>query len=243
MNLHAIIQARLDSTRFKKKILKKVINKTILEHIVNRISLSKNISKIIVATTKNNSDKPILDLCKKLNIDTYQGSSENVLSRYYFAAKKYNSKNIVRITSDDPLKDYQIIDNMTKIFFEKKLDIITNTLPPTFPEGLDVEIFTFKALATAFKNAKSDFEKEHITQYFYKNKNLFSIENYQHNRNLSNYRWTLDTKQDFDFINKVYGDLYNDNNIFLMNDVLKYLSKNPDVIKLNSSVKKSFMYQ
>jgi spore coat polysaccharide biosynthesis protein SpsF (cytidylyltransferase family) len=243
MILHAIIQARLGSTRLSNKVLKKIENITVLEHIINRILASRYISKVIVATTNNESDKKILKLCKQLNIDTYTGSSNDVLSRYFNTAKHYKSKNIIRITSDDLFKDYEIIDRMAKIYFEEKLDIITNTLPPTFPEGLDVEIFNFESLELAFKRAKTAFDKEHVTQFFYKNKELFSIKNYENKENLSHLRWTLDTEDDFNFFLKVYGDLYNKNHIFLMKDILKYLEENPEVINLNSNVKKSFMYQ
>ena len=184
MSLHAIIQARLGSSRLNRKVMKIIEGLTLLEHIINRISHSSAITKIIIATTTLKEDVEIVNLCKNNDIDFYCGSENNVLDRYYETAKKFKSKNILRVTSDDPFKDFEIIDKMAELFFIKKYDLVTNTFPPTFPEGLDVEIFTYDSLKFAKKNAKSDFEKEHVTQFFYKNSKNFKIKNFTNNINL-----------------------------------------------------------
>ena len=132
---------------------------------------------------------------------------------------------------------------MAELFFIKKYDLVTNTFPPTFPEGLDVEIFTYDSLKFAKKNAKSDFEKEHVTQFFYKNSKNFKIKNFTNNINLSNNRWTIDTLDDLRFTERVYKDLYNKNHIFLMDDIINYLHLNPSVKEINANVKKSEMYR
>jgi len=132
---------------------------------------------------------------------------------------------------------------MAAIYFKKKFDVVTNTNPPTFPEGLDVEIFSFSALAKAFHESKSLYEQEHVTQFFYKNPDIFKIFNYTNDNNLSYLRWTLDTKEDYLFVKKIYKSLYKKNDIFLMKDILKYIQDNPKIIEINSKVKKSSMYQ
>ena len=133
----AIIQARYNSTRFPGKVLKKINNTTILEILIKRLSKSKYISKIIVACSKNEKDKAILNICKKLGINYFIGSENDVLDRFYKAAKKYKGKNIVRITADCPLLDCKIIDDVISNFFLKKVVYASNINPPTFPDGLD----------------------------------------------------------------------------------------------------------
>ena len=243
MSLHAIIQARLGSSRLNHKVMKIIEGLTLLEHIINRISHSNTITKIIIATTSLKEDIEIVNFCKNNNIDFYRGSENDVLDRYFETAKKFKSKNILRVTSDDPFKDFEIIDKMAELFFTKKYDLVTNTFPPTFPEGLDVEIFTFDALKFAKNNAKSDFEKEHVTQFFYKNSKNFKIKNFTNNINLSSNRWTIDTLDDLRFTERVYKDLYNKNHIFLMDDIINYLRLNPSVKEINANVKKSEMYR
>ena len=150
----AIVQARYNSIRFPGKVLKKINNKTILEILIRRLSRSKHISKIIVACSKNNDDKKIVNICDKLGIDHFSGSEKDVLDRFYNAAKKYKASNIVRITADCPFIDPEIVDEVINNFFIKKVDYASNINPGTFPDGLDVEVFKFSALKEAFKKSK-----------------------------------------------------------------------------------------
>ena len=136
-----ILQARLGSTRFPKKIFKKILNKTILEYLINRLKISKLTKKIIVATTTKKIDLPIVKLCRRMKIDCFRGSEKDVLKRYFDCAKKYNVKNIIRITSDCPLVDPFLIDKMYLIFKKKKIDYLSNTTPiykSQFPNGMDI---------------------------------------------------------------------------------------------------------
>ena len=162
----AIVQARYDSIRFPGKILKKINNKSILEILIKRLLKSKKISKVIVACTKSTNDKKIIQECKKLKIDFYRGSEKNVLERYFKSAKLFKAPNIVRICADCPLIDINIIDNVIENFFKKKVDYASNTLRPTFPDGLDIEIFNFKSLKEAFKKAKTN-SPDSALPYFY----------------------------------------------------------------------------
>jgi spore coat polysaccharide biosynthesis protein SpsF len=199
-----IIQARSNSKRLPNKILKKISGRTVLEILISRLKKSKKIDKIIVATTKKKNDDLIIKIAQKNQVDYYRGNESNVLKRYYDCAKKFNLDNILRITSDCPLSDKNLIDKMIGIYFTSKVDYMSNTIKRTFPDGLDIEIFNFRALNQAFKYAKSKFEKEHVTQYFFKDKNIKKI-NYKNDIDLSKKRWTLDYHNDFLFISSVFN--------------------------------------
>ena len=168
----AIVQARYFASRLPGKVLKKINNKTVLEILIKRLLKSKKISKVIIACSSNKMDKEIIKIANKVKIDYFVGSEKNVLKRYYLAAKKFKFNNICRITADCPLIDANIVDLVIKNFFEKKVDYASNAIPPSFPDGLDVEIFNFKSLSKAYKNAKSDHDKEHVNPYMKRDKNI-----------------------------------------------------------------------
>ena len=151
MKLITIIQARYESKRLPGKVLKKYKDITFLELLINRLRKSKFIKKIIVATSKDISNQEIKKVCKKLNIFCFQGSEEDVIDRYYKVACSFKSKNIIRITADCPIIDPKIIDQVVELFFNSRADYATNTMPPTYPDGLDVEVFKFEALYQACK--------------------------------------------------------------------------------------------
>ena len=177
----AVVQARYNSQRFPGKVVKKINNRTILEILIKRLSKSKHISKIVVACSKNRNDKKIINICKKLGIKYFSGSENDVLDRFYNVAKKYKASNILRITGDCPLIDFQIVDEVISNFFLKDVDYASNTNPPTFPDGLDVEIFKFSALKKAFKESINFSEREHVTPFIRNNKKFkkFNLHNYK----------------------------------------------------------------
>jgi spore coat polysaccharide biosynthesis protein SpsF len=243
MKIVAIIQARINSSRLPNKVLLDLSGKSLLEHVVLRLKPSKKINKIVVATTTRLHDDQIKDLCKRLEIDCYRGSENNVLERYFEASEFFKADIIIRITADDPFKDYRIIDNAIDILIEKKLDFVCNNNPPTFPEGLDVEVITFKALKNSYLNATIDFQREHVTQYIHQNQSKYKIYNIQNASNLSDYRWTIDTLEDFTFARKVYDKLYVNNEIFLTEQILALLQNEPALKLINANVAKSDMYK
>ena len=239
----AIIQARLGSTRLPKKVFADIEKKPLIWHVVDRLKSSKKIDKIIIATTKNPIDNDLESWAKIEGVKLYRGSENNVLERFYFAAKQYSADIVVRITADDPFKDPVIIDRVIDNLINKKLDFCYNNNPPTFPEGLDAEVFTFNAIERAYFNCSNDFEKEHVTQYMYKNKTLFKQFNIINKKNLSNFRWTIDTKLDYEMVKQVYKHLYNPNRIFLMDDILELLDKRHEISEINKNVLRSNMYK
>lgn len=241
--ISAIIQARTTSTRLPGKIFLPIKGKPLIWHVCNRLTFCKEIDEIIVATTNDISDDQVESWCQENSINFFRGSLDNVLKRYYEAAKKFNAKTIIRITCDDPFKDAQVIDDMIKIFYEKNLDFLTNNNPPSFPEGLDVEIFSYEALEIAVMNAESDFEQEHVTQYFYRNQDKFKLDNFSYNKDISEIRLTVDTQKDLDVACAIYDHLYQDKKYFDLNAIINFITTNNDILQINQDVKRSFMYQ
>jgi len=231
----AIIQARVDSVRLPGKVLKKVNNKTMLEILIRRLSRSKYISKIIVACSKNEKDKSIIHICKNLEVDYYIGSENDVLERYYKAAKKFKALNIVRITGDCPLIDPKVVDEVIINFFKKNVDYASNVNPPTYPDGLDVEVFRFSALQYAFFKAKLSFEREHVTPFIINHKK-FTKFNLKYFKNLSYLRLTLDEKADLVLLRKIIKN-FKDNIYFNLKNILDFLKKNKKIVSINNHIK------
>jgi glutamate-1-semialdehyde aminotransferase/spore coat polysaccharide biosynthesis protein SpsF (cytidylyltransferase family) len=235
-----IIQARYNSTRFPGKVVKKINNKTILEILIKRLNKSKYVSKIIVACSKNQKDKAIINVCKKTGINYFSGSENDVLDRYYQAAKKYKALNVVRITADCPLIDPKIVDQVIINFFLKKVDYASNVNPPTFPDGMDIEIFKFSALKEAYTKAKLVSEREHVTPFIINNKKFkkFNLQNFEDNSSL---RLTLDEKEDFILIQKIIKSFKN-NIHFNLKNILDLYKKNKDFFSINSHIKRNEGY-
>ena len=214
----AIIQARYESTRFPGKVLKKINNKSILEIIIKRLSKSHNISKIIVACSNNKNDIKIINLCKKLKVDFFIGSEHDVLERFYKASIKFKGLNILRITADCPLIDYVIVDKIINNFFLNKCDYASNVNPPTFPDGLDAEIFTFDVLKKTYEKAKIPIDREHIRPFIL-NSNQFKKFNLINNKDYSFLRLTIDEAEDLKVIKNIINNFKN-NLFFLYEDII-----------------------
>lgn len=238
----AIVQVRMGSTRLPGKSLRPIVGKPLLLHIIDRIRSSRTIHDIVVATTTLPEDRAIVDLCRDHGVQVFTGSAEDVLDRFYRAALEARAQVIVRITGDDPFKDSVLVDRIVRhILDNPELDYVSNTLKPTCPEGLDVEAFTFHALETAWQNAKLRSEREHVTPYIWKNTRKFRIENIECSEDLSGMRWTVDYEEDLKFAEEVYGRLYH-GNVFLMEDILALLREHPEIMKLNSGIRRNEGY-
>lgn len=233
-----IVQARMSSTRLPGKVLKKVLNKPLLEYQIERITKSELIDDIIIATTNNEADKAILDLCIKKRINCFCGSEEDVLARYYQAAKEYNADVVIRLTGDCPLIDPIVVDKIIKYFFENsnRYDYVSNIIKRTYPRGMDTEVFTFKALEKTYLNAEKSYEKEHVTPYIYNNPHIYSIANVVNVKDLSSFRLTVDTIEDFKLIEIIIENLQIQNKNFSLNDIINLLEQNPDLKKINEHI-------
>ena len=224
----------MGSTRLSDKVLMTLAGKTVLEHIIERVSRSELVQGTVVATTVNKKDLAIAGLCAMKGINIFCGSEEDVLDRFYQTARHFRIKNIIRITADCPLIDPQIIDRTIKLYLDTGADYASNILEETFPDGLDVEVFSFDALEAAWKNAKLISEREHVTPYIRKSTDRFRTASVKHNTDLSSKRWTLDTKEDLDFLRIVFENLYYNRPDFNMTDILSLIEKHPEIEKINS---------
>lgn len=238
MNVVAVVQARMGSTRLPGKILKKVNGKTLLDYQMERVEQSKLIDKIVIATTVKESDQPIVDFCLKRNIDYYRGSEDDVLSRYYEAAHEFKADIIVRLTSDCPIIDPEVIDKVIQFYLENqsKLDYVSNTIDRTYPRGLDTEVFSLEALNKAYNKATHPRDREHVTAYFYTNPEKFRIGSFNEGPNYSEYRWTVDTEEDFKLIELILTSLYKDGKLFSLSDTIDLLEKHPEWKKINEHI-------
>jgi spore coat polysaccharide biosynthesis protein SpsF len=233
----AIIQARVRSSRLPRKVLLLLGRKTILENVVERVKNAKYIKKVIVATSDEKSDDEIAQLCKKKKFHCFRGSLNDVLDRYYQAAKKFKIKHICRITADCPLIDPKILDIAAKKYLKGRFDYVSTAYPiATYPDGLDTEIFSFEALEKSWKEAKLSSEREHVTPYIWKNPKLFKVYNIKNDKNLSSFRWTVDEEKDLKFVKEIYKRLDGAGRIFYMKDILALLRKNPELIKINKGI-------
>lgn len=243
MTVNAIIQARCGSTRLPNKIFADIDGKPLLWHVVNRLTYVKSINEIIIATTTNPADDRIEEWCAEQDVKCYRGSENDVLNRYYEASVAYPSDVVVRITADDPFKEPVVIDKVITTLIDNGYDLVTDNFPPSFPEGLDCEAFTFDVLRTMEMSTQDSFEREHVTQYVYHNPDKFRIGNVLSGTNLSHYRWTIDSEEDYQMVKAVYENRDRDaKGILLMDEILDILSKNPKIAAINSTVKRSAMY-
>ena len=200
MSTNAIIQARCGSTRFPNKVFADVNGKPLIWHVVNRLTHAKTINKIVIATTINEKDDKIEKWCNENNVACYRGSENDVLNRYYSASVAFPSDVVVRITADDPFKEPAVIDAVVNKLINEGFDHVTNNFPPSWPEGLDCEAFTFAALEASEKSTNDAFEREHVTQYIYHNPDKFKIGNVASPKNLSYLRWTIDKEVDYEMV-------------------------------------------
>jgi spore coat polysaccharide biosynthesis protein SpsF len=230
----AILQARMTSTRFPEKVMKLIMGKPMIYWQIDRILKSKRIDHLIVATSFHSSDGQLERFCQEINVECFRGDLNDVLDRYYQAAKKHRPSHIVRFTGDCPLLDWQIIDQVIDYHIQGGYDYTANTHPPTFPDGLDVEIMKCSILEQAWEKASLLSEREHVTLYIYQHPELFKLGNVVNDEDLSYLRWTVDEPEDFQFISQIYEKLYPVNQNFTMQSVLSLLKEHPEWVEINN---------
>ncbi len=209
MKIVAIIQARMGSTRLPGKISMDIMGKPLFWHFVERIKRAKNVDRMIIATTNKKEDDGICEFAKKNNIPFYRGKEKNVLDRFYQTAIKYKVKNILRVASDCPLISPEIVDKIISEYLKGDYDYVTNTLIYTYPDGCAVEVFSFKTMEKAWKECKDPIDREHVTPYI-KNSGKFKIKNVENEFPIdpTEYKWSVDRKEDLKFVREVYKHLY-----------------------------------
>lgn len=232
----SIIQARKGSTRLPSKVLLDLAGKTTLEHVIHRTRQSRLSSGIVVATTVNREDLPIVKLCAELGMSVYCGCEEDPLERYYQAARLFGADHVVRIKSDCPLIDPEIIDEAIDLHLSSGADYTGNTIKRSYPIGQDVEILSSATLVEVWRSARLHSEREHVTIYIPKHPDRFHIRHIEYREDLSSKRWTMDNPEDYELIRSIFEAIYPENPDFRMGDVLDFLSRNPDLERLNAHI-------
>jgi len=241
-NTVAIIQARMGSSRLPGKILEDIAGKPMLERVIDRVCAAQAVNRIVLATTTEESDDAVAALGKKSGIEVFRGGVEDVLDRFYQAAEKFEAKTIVRVTADCPLMDPAVIDRAVELFTQGPYDYVSTADPkPTFPDGQDVWVVSFKTLETAWKEAQLSSEREHVMPYIYNHPEKFRIGMVKSPQDLSHLRWTVDERKDLEFVRQVYG--YLGNGIFGINDVLRLLEQHPELSRINAGIVRNEGYQ
>lgn len=230
----AILQARMSSTRLPGKVLRPILGRPMLSYQINRVKQSKLIDKFVLATSDDASDIPLLELGKKLGIDVFQGSLDDVLSRFYYCAKKYHATHIVRLTGDCPLSDAAIIDQVITQHLAENADYSSNCHPATFADGFDVEVMTFNALELAYQQAKTQTMREHVTLYLAHHDHI-KQSNLATEPDTSHYRVTVDCQDDFNVVTSIFSAMIQLNQDFNYEQVINWLNLNPEFSQLNQA--------
>ncbi len=230
-----IIQARMGSSRLPGKVLKKINGKVpMLKFQLDQLKYSECIEKIVVATTNMEEDDEIVNFCKANNVEYFRGESENVLDRYYQCAKKFNFSIILRIPSDKPLIDPEIVDDIVGKFDLECHDYVSNFLTLSYPSGTEVEVLSSKTLESVWKKAKLPSELEHVTRYIHTHQNEFNLLSIEYSKDLSKIGWAVDRIEDLELVNEIVSKIKK--RPILMNDILELFGKEPSLAEINKNV-------
>jgi len=218
--------------------MKIVLGKPLISFLLERLRRVSLANQIVIATTTLPGDDQIIDFCQKEKVAFYRGSEEDLLSRYYGAAREQQADSVVRITSDCPLIDPKLVDQLIQYYLTHypTFDYVSNTQERTYPRGMDTEVFSFKALELAYQSAKETFEREHVTQYFHRHKELFHLGSIKAETDDSRYRLTVDTPEDFELIKRILEKIYPKNPQFTLDEILQVLKENPEWPKINGNI-------
>ena len=235
MTIGCIIQARIGSTRLPGKVLMDVTKgKPVLYYVINQLKHCKSIEKIIVATTTLQEDDKIAQFCMDNNVNYFRGDSKNVLERHYRCAEKFSLSTIIRMPSDKPLLDPEVVDKVVGAFNSNDYDYVTNFLPSTYPGGTEVEVFSFDSLKESWEKATLPSEKEHVTVYIYNHRDDFRIFNVVNSEDLSNFRWAVDRIEDLKLVREIVSKIHK--NPILIKDILELFKNEPNLVEINKQV-------
>ena len=231
MKATVVIQVRMGSTRFPGKIMMKLDEKfTVLDYVIRQLGHSKSLENIIIATTHLEQDDVIVEYAKNNELDYFRGESLDVLDRYYKCAKKFSLDTIVRMTSDAPFLDPTIVDKVISKFQETGCDFASNNITRTYPIGIDAEIFSMRALEKTWKDAKLPSEREHVTTFMKKNKEIFKLYNLENNQKIPIYKLAIDRKEDLEFLRAIAANITKQP--ILMEDIYELFSQKPEILDL-----------
>jgi len=229
----------MTSSRLPGKVMLDIVGRPMLFHVVNRVRQARTLDLVVVATTDRPDDDTVDDFCRQESIPCFRGNLDDVLDRYYQAARHFHADAIVRITADCPMLDPEVIDRVVNAFLELDVDYVSNTLECTYPDGLDVEVFSAESLERAWRQAELKSEREHVTPFIYKHQDLFRTFNVRHAVDLSALRWTVDENEDLAFVQAVYDRL---GIFFGMEEVLSLLRRFPELQNANAGLRRNEGY-
>jgi len=229
----------MTSSRLPGKVLKPILGRPMLEQQIERLWRCRRIDKLVIATSVNQEDDAIEALCTKIGMGCFRGDLENVLDRFYQAARQGKAKHVVRLTGDCPLTDPVLIDELIEFYADRECDYASNCHEPTLPDGLDAEIFSFSALEQTWKEAVLPSHLEHVTLFIRSHPERFKIACYKYHQNLSHLRWVVDEPEDLEFVRRVYKILYPVKPEFGIEDILALLERKPALAEINKSFKRN----
>lgn len=236
MKTLVVVQARLGSTRLPKKILLPLAGQPLLLRMLERVKAAESNFELVVATTTDTADDAVADLAKGAGYDVFRGHPTDLLDRHYRAAKAWGAKLVLKIPSDCPLIDPQVIDRVLKAHLAAPVDFTSNLHPATYPDGNDVEVMPMKVLEEAWKEAKKPHEREHTTPFIWDQPERYRCQNVRWERGLDfsmSHRFTIDYAEDYEFIKAVYDALWSPERIFSLDDILGLLEARPEIHRIN----------
>ncbi len=236
MRTVAIIQAHMGSTRLPGKVLADIEGQTMLARVVERTRRARRVDDVVVAATVNPKDSPLLDETKRLGVPAFRGNEEDVLDRYVQCASEHKADPVVRITSDCPLLDPEVVDRVVDAFLASPCDYASDVLERTYPQGLDVEVIARSALERAWREAREPWERVHVTPYINRHPDRFRLVGVRAESDLSGFRWTVDTSDDLAFVREVYAR-FRPRTDFGWKEVLVLLQREPQLVELNRQVR------
>ena len=231
-----IVQARMTSTRLPGKVLMPLAGAPMLSRLIERLRRVKLADAIVIATTTNATDDPITNLCDALGVACHRGSEHNVLSRYAEAARLHGADVVVRITSDCPLIDPALVDQVIAAYEEGDSDYVSNMLPPTWPYGMAVEVFSATALNEAHAEAAREEEREHVTPFIDRHPERYGLRNVRSPQDLSQHRWTVDTPEDYELVHRLFEAIHPEHPEFTLEHLLAAMDAHPEWMLINRHI-------
>jgi spore coat polysaccharide biosynthesis protein SpsF len=242
MKTVAIVQARMASSRLPGKVLADIAGRPMLDHVVKRARWARLLDLVSVATSEGPADDAVAQFCRDRSISCFRGSEADVLDRYYRAALQLDADVVVRLTADCPLLDPAVIDKVVRFFHEGDYDYVSNTLEPSYPDGLDTEVFRRDALERAWREARLASEREHVTPYIWNHPEVFRVANVRYDRDLAGLRWTVDEPEDLTFVRRIY-EHFDPELPFGVDEILAFLAECPELGRVNSKFKRNEGYR
>jgi spore coat polysaccharide biosynthesis protein SpsF len=239
-----VIQVRMGSTRLPGKALKEVMGRPLLDLLHERVCAAASLEQVVIATGSGPENQPIVDFARSRGIGCYAGSEQDLVERFFQTAQKFGANVIVRVTGDCPLADPGAIDQATRFYLENRdrYDYVSNAIKPTFPDGLDIDVFPLATIERIRNGVQDPFWREWFTSYLRERPQEFRIANVEHTKDLSGLRWTVDYEEDFVFAERIFKSLYPNKKIFTMSDMLELLQAEPEIGRINQKYARDAAY-